>query len=185
VGAPLHRTIGPSGILEVSDCSRDQQYEITFYPTVSKAHVQALYASYESVIAGLEADLRTAWAEHFKPRWADFAKAPAYKRSGIQGIAFATGLGKALYNLWDNITELYDLLANLKSNSETLLKYLSQAELDALLKLGKDTLAKGLLVLSDEPLLFIYLSALVAWVRMLPPPDMYELLGEITGEVLI
>ncbi|WP_262020467.1 hypothetical protein, partial [Pseudomonas sp. Pse35] len=32
---------------------------------------------------------------------------------------------------------------------------------------------------------FIYLSALVAWVRMLPPPDMYELLGEITGEVLI
>ncbi|MEB0195583.1 hypothetical protein QN411_30445, partial [Pseudomonas sp. CCI1.1] len=25
----------------------------------------------------------------------------------------------------------------------------------------------------------------VAWVRMLPPPDMYELLGEITGEVLI
>ncbi|WP_081378271.1 DUF6531 domain-containing protein, partial [Pseudomonas fluorescens] len=185
VGAPLHRTIGPSGILEVSDCTRDQQYQITFYPTVSKAHVQALYASYETVIAGLETDLRKAWTEQFKPRWADFAKAPAYKRSAMQGMAFATGLGKALYNLWDNITELYDLLANLKSNSEKLLKYLSQAELDALLKLSKDTLAKGLLVLSDEPLLFIYLSALVAWIRMLPPPDRYELLGEITGEVLI
>ncbi|NNA43952.1 type IV secretion protein Rhs [Pseudomonas lactis] len=185
VGAPLHRTIGPSGILEVNDCTRDQTYEITFYPNVSKAHVQALYASYESVIAGLEADLRKAWAEYFKPRWADFAKAPAYKRSALQGMAFAAGLGGALYNLWDNITELYDLLANLKSNSEKLLKYLSEAELKALLKLGKDTLAKGLLVLSDEPLLFIYLSALVAWVRMLPPPDMYELLGEITGEVLI
>ena len=185
VGAPLHRTIGPSGILEVNDCTRDQTYEITFYPNVSKAHVQALYASYESVIAGLEGDLRKAWAEHFKPRWADFAKTPAYKRSALQGMAFAAGLGGALYNLWDNITELYDLLANLKSNSEKLLKYLSEAELKALLTLGKDTLAKGLLVLSDEPLLFIYLSALVAWVRMLPPPDMYELLGEITGEVLI
>ncbi|MBS7671839.1 hypothetical protein KIN13_00050, partial [Vibrio cholerae] len=68
IGAPLHRTIGPSGILEVNDCTRDQTYEITFYPNVSKAHVQTLYASYESVIAGLEADLRKAWAEHFKPR---------------------------------------------------------------------------------------------------------------------
>jgi len=39
VGAPLHRTIGPSGILEVNDCTRDQTYEITFYPNVSKAHL--------------------------------------------------------------------------------------------------------------------------------------------------
>ncbi|MBI6583771.1 RHS domain-containing protein [Pseudomonas synxantha] len=185
VGAPLHRTIGPSGILEVNDCTRDQQYQITFYPNVSKDHVKALYASYTSVIAGLEADLRKQWDEHFQLQWADFVKAPAYQRSGMQGMAFATGLGKALYNLWDNITELYDLLANVKSNSEKLLKYLSQAELDALLALGKDTLAKGLLVLSDEPLLFIYVAAVVAWIRMLPPPEMYELLGEITGEVLI
>ncbi|MBY8974155.1 type IV secretion protein Rhs, partial [Pseudomonas sp. P867] len=185
VGAPLHRTIGPSGILEVNDCTRDQQYQITFYPNVSRDHVKALYASYTSVIAGLEADLRKQWDERFAPQWADFAKDPAYKRSAMQGIAFATGLGKALYNLWDSITELYDLLANLKSNSEKLLKYLSRAELDALLALGKDTLAKGLLVLSDEPLLFIYVAAVVAWIRMLPPPEMYELLGEITGEVLI
>ncbi|MBV4483930.1 type IV secretion protein Rhs, partial [Pseudomonas sp. SWRI124] len=170
VGAPIHHTIGPSGILEVNDCSRDQRYQITFYPNVSKDHVKALYASYGSVIAGLEADLRRQWDERFKPQWADFAQAPAYKRSGLQGIAFATGIGQAFYNLWDNITELYDLLANLKSNSEKLLKYISQAELDELLTLGKDTLAKGLLVLSDEPLLFIYLAAMVAWIRMLPPP---------------
>ncbi|WP_338476783.1 RHS repeat-associated core domain-containing protein [Pseudomonas khavaziana] len=185
VGTPIHHTIGPTGILEVNDCSRDQRYQITFYPNVSKDHVKALYASYGSVIAGLEAELCKQWDERFKLQWADFAQAPAYKRSGLQGIAFATGIGKAFYNLWDNITELYDLLANLKFNSEKLLKYISQAELDELLKLGKDTLAKGLLVLSDEPLLFIYLAAMVAWIRMLPPPQMYELLGEITGEVLI
>ncbi|WP_372240614.1 RHS repeat-associated core domain-containing protein [Pseudomonas sp. R4-34-07] len=185
IGAPLHRTIGPSGILEVPECTRDQQYQVTFYPNVSKDHVKALYASYQSVIAGLEADLRQQWNKRFKRQWADFANAPSFTRSAKQGAAFATGIGKAFYNLWDNITELYDLLANLKSNSERLLKYISQAELDQLLKLGKDTLAQGLLVLSDEPLLFIYLSAAVAWMRMLPPPEMYELLGEITGEVLI
>ena len=44
-GAPIHRTIGPSGILEVNECSRDQRYQITFYPNVSKDHVKALYAS--------------------------------------------------------------------------------------------------------------------------------------------
>ncbi|NJJ61093.1 hypothetical protein, partial [Pseudomonas sp. B14(2022)] len=68
---------------------------------------------------------------------------------------------------------------------EKLLAYISQAELDELLKLGKDTIANGLLVLSDEPLLFIYVSAMVSWVRLLPPPEMYEVLGEISGEVLI
>ncbi|AMN79666.1 RHS repeat-associated core domain-containing protein [Pseudomonas azotoformans] len=184
-GDPIRRTIDASGILEVKDCIRDQRYQITFYPNVSKAHVKALYASYQSVIVGLEERLRDEWTKTFKPRWKDFANATPFERSAMQGVAFASGIGKALYNLWDNFTQLYDLLADLKANSEKLLKYITQAELDDLLKLGKDAIAHGLLVLSDEPLLFIYLSAMVAWIRMLPPPDMYELVGEITGEVLI
>ena len=184
-GDPIRRTIDASGILEVNDCIRDQRYQITFYPNVSKAHVKALYASYQSVIAGLEQRLRDEWTKTFKPRWKDFANATPFERSAMQGVALAGGIGKALYNLWDNVTQLYDLLADLKANSEKLLKYITQVELDELLKLGKDAIAHGLLVLSDEPLLFIYLSAMVAWIRMLPPPDMYELVGEITGEILI
>ncbi|MBF6027000.1 RHS domain-containing protein [Pseudomonas sp. P115] len=185
IGAQIHHVIGPSGILEVNDCTRDQRYQITFYPNVSKDHVKALYASYQSVIEGLGADLRDEWASTFKPLWKDFAHATPLERSAMQGVAFSSGIAKALYNLWDNVTQLYDLLADLKANSEKLLQYISQAELDALLKLSKDAIANGLLVLSDEPLLFIYLSAMVAWLRMLPPPQMYEVVGEITGEVLI
>ncbi|WDU60654.1 HNH/endonuclease VII fold putative polymorphic toxin [Pseudomonas poae] len=185
LGAPIHKTIGASGILEVKECTRDQKYQITFYPDLSKDHVKALYASYQSVIAGLEAHLLDEWKNTFKLQWSDFANATPLERSALQGVAFASGIAKALYNLWDNLTQLYDLLADIKPNSEKLLQYISQAELDELLKLGKDAIAKGLLVLSDEPLLFIYLSAMLAWIRMLPPPDMYELLGEITGEVLI
>ncbi|WP_323166732.1 hypothetical protein, partial [Pseudomonas bubulae] len=79
----------------------------------------------------------------------------------------------------------YELLSDLKAHSEKLLAYISQAELDALLALGSDAIAQGLLVLSDEPLLFIYLAAMVSWMRLLPPPEMYELAGELTGEVLI
>ncbi|WP_248730657.1 DUF6531 domain-containing protein, partial [Pseudomonas sp. MWU13-2517] len=185
IGPPLHDTIGPSGILEVTGCTRDQRYQITFYPNVSKDHVKTLYASYQSVVDRLELGLREQWTSTFQSQWKAYTDATPLNRRRMVEASFVNGIGKALYSLWDNITQLYDLLADIPLNSEKLLHYLSQAELDELLKVGKDAIAHGLLVLSDEPLLFICLSAIVAWIRMLPPPDMYELLGEITGEVLI
>ncbi len=185
LGEPIHKVIGPSGILEITECDRNQQYRISFYPNVSKDHVKALYASYQSVIAGLEERLRQAWDDTFQAQWKGYKDAKPLDRRRMLETAFLSGIGKALYDLWDNITQLYELLADIKPNSEKLLQYITQTELDELLKLGKDAIAHGLLVLSDEPLLFIYLSAMVGWIRMLPPPQMYELLGEITGEVLI
>ncbi len=184
-GPPLHHTIGPSGILEIKDCTRDQQYQITFYPNVSKDHVKALYASYQSVISGLEARLREEWNNTFQDQWKDYTDATPLDRRRMVEAAFLSGMGKALYNLWDNIAQLYELLGDIQANSDKLLKYVSQAELDELLKLGKDKIALGLLALSDEPLLFIHVAAMVSWMRLLPPPQMNELMGEITGEVLI
>ena len=185
LGEPIHKTIGPNGILEITECDRNQQYRVSFYPNVSRDHVKALYASYQSVISQLEAQLRQEWNSTFKDQWKDYSDATPLNRRRLVEAAFLSGMGKALYTLWDNVTQLYDLLTDIQANSEKLLQYLSQAELDQLLAVGKDKIALGLLVLSDEPLLFIYVSALVSWIRMLPPPQMNELLGEITGEVLI
>ncbi|MGR3966392.1 type IV secretion protein Rhs, partial [Pseudomonas sp. 910_23] len=185
LGEPIHKTIGPSGILEITGCDRNQQYRVSFYPNVSQDHLKALYASYQSVIAALEARLRKEWTDTFQAQWKSYADARPLERRRLLEAAFASGMVKALYSLWDNIGELSALLADLKPNSEKLLQYLSQTELDELLTLSSDAIAQGLLVLSDEPLLFIYLSALVSWMRMLPPPEMAELWGEITGEVLI
>ena len=53
LGAPIHKTIGPSGILEITECDRNQKYRVSFYPNVSSEHFKALYASYQSVIASL------------------------------------------------------------------------------------------------------------------------------------
>ncbi|TKJ97611.1 type IV secretion protein Rhs [Pseudomonas fluorescens] len=185
LGEPIHKTIGPSGILEVTECDRNQQYRVSFYPNVSQDHLKALYASYQAVIAALEARLRKEWTDTFQAQWKNYIATRPLERRRLLEAAFASGLGKALYSLWDNIGELSALLADLKPNSEKLLHYLSQTELDELLALGSDSIAQGLLVLSDEPLLFVYLSALVSWMRMLPPTEMAELWGEITGEVLI
>ncbi|MBF6029386.1 RHS repeat protein [Pseudomonas sp. P115] len=185
LGEPIHKTIGPSGILEINECDRNQQYRVSFYPNVSKDHVKALYASYQTVIDELEVRLREAWTDTFEAQWKTFADAKPLDQRGMLEKAFLRGMGTALYSLWDNFTQLYDLLADIKPNSEKLLAYLSQSELDELLKLGNDAIAKGLLVLSDEPLMFIYLSAIASWVRMLPPQEMNEVMGEVTGEVLI
>ena len=185
LGEPLHKTIGPSGILEVTECDRNQQYRVSFYPNVSQDHLKALYTSYHSVVTALEARLRKEWTDTFQAQWKNYTDARPLERRRLLEAAFVSGLGKALYSLWDNVGELSALLADLKPNSEKLMHYLSQTELDELLTLGSDAIAQGLLVLSDEPLLFIYLSALVSWMRMLPPPEMAEVWGEITGEVLI
>ncbi|NWB56211.1 hypothetical protein, partial [Pseudomonas sp. F8002] len=43
LGDPIHKTIGPSGILEVTECTVDRQYRVSFYPNVSRDHIKALY----------------------------------------------------------------------------------------------------------------------------------------------
>jgi len=185
LGEPLHKTIGPSGILEITECDRNQQYRVSFYPNVSTAHFKALYASYQSVIAPLEGWLRAEWTTTFEPLWKGYSEANFLERYLSLHQAYARGFGEALYALWDNIKQMFQWLSDPMGYAEKLLHYLSQDEFEKLLRLGTESIAKGLLVLSDEPLLFIYVSAMVSWMRMLPPPYMNELLGEISAEVLI
>ncbi|SDS71970.1 RHS repeat-associated core domain-containing protein [Pseudomonas trivialis] len=185
LGEPIHHTIGPGGILEVKECDRNQRYRISFYPNVSQEHFKALYASYQSVIAPLESWLRNEWHDTFEPLWKGYSEANFLKRYLSLHRAYAQGFSEALYSLWDSIKQLLEWLSAPLANAEKLLHYLSQAELDQLLALSAETLAKGLLVLSDEPLLFVYLTALVSWMRLLPPPYMNEMLGELGAEVLI
>ncbi|WVV47791.1 hypothetical protein THH46_27935 [Pseudomonas sp. NA13] len=76
-------------------------------------------------------------------------------------------------------------MADLQANSEKLLEYLTQAELEQLLKASSEAIAKGLMVLSDEPLLFVHVAAFTSWVRMLPPQYAAEVVGELRASVLI
>src|SRR5207253_6647626 len=69
--------------------------------------------------------------------------------------------------------------------SEKLLEYLTRAELEILLDAPTEAIANGSLVLSDEPLLFIYLAAITSWLRMLPPQYEAEVTAEIRTGVLI
>ncbi|MGF6109553.1 RHS repeat-associated core domain-containing protein [Pseudomonas frederiksbergensis] len=184
-GEPVRKIIGPSGILEVSDCSRGQRYRITFFPDVSAEHVKVLYASYQGLIGELEGWLRAEWTHEFEPLWTEFASAGFLDRYGLLQEADWLGVGNSLQGVWDDVKQVYALLADLQANSEKLLEYLTQAELDALLSASADAIANGLLVLSDEPLLFIHLAAFTSWLRMLPPQFVAEVMAEIRTDLLI
>ncbi|PTT28193.1 type IV secretion protein Rhs, partial [Pseudomonas sp. HMWF021] len=183
-GEPLRHTIGPSGILQVSDCDRGQRYRITFFPDVSTAQVKALYASYEETLDGLEVWLRQEW-DGFQPLWTEFSGAGFGDRYRQLQQADWRGFEKALHGIWDDIKQLFALLADLQTNSEKLLQYLTDIELQALLNASSEAIANGLLVLSDEPLLFIHLAAFTSWLKMLPPQYLAEVVAEVRVELLI
>ncbi|WP_346833861.1 RHS repeat-associated core domain-containing protein [Pseudomonas koreensis] len=183
-GEPLRHTIGPSGILEVSDCDRGQRYRITFFPDVSSAHIQALYTSYEEILDGLEVWLRQEW-DGFQPLWTEFSGAGLADRYQQLQQADWRGFEKALHDIWDDVKQLFALLADLQANSEKLLQYLSDVELQALLDASGEAIANGLLILSDEPLLFIHLAAFTSWLKMLPPQYLAEVVAEVRVELLI
>ena len=184
-GTPVHNTIGPSGILEIPECWRGNRYRITFFPNVTSDHVKALYASYEGVLGGLEGWLRNEWASEFQPLWSGFSEAGFRERYGMLQRADWLGFENSLNGLWDDVKQLYGLIADLKANSEKLLEYLTEVELETLLKASAESIANLLLVLSDEPLMFIHLAAFTSWLKMLPPQYIAEVVAQIRTELLI
>ncbi|MCU1762194.1 DUF6531 domain-containing protein [Pseudomonas sp. 14P_8.1_Bac3] len=184
-GEPIHRFIGPSGILEIPDCWRGQRYRITFFPNVSTDHVKALYASYQSVVEELEGWLRNEWTAEFEPLWAGFSEATFTERYGLLRRADWRGFENSLHGLWDDVKQVFALMADLQANSEKLLEYLTELELETLLNASTEAIANLLLVLSDEPLMFIHLAAFTSWLQLLPPQYVVEVMAEIRTEILI
>ncbi|MGE8189747.1 RHS repeat-associated core domain-containing protein [Pseudomonas sp. NPDC086278] len=184
-GEPIHREIGPSGIIEIPECERSQRYRITFFPNVTEAHVKALYASYQGVLSDLEGWLRNEWTTEFEPLWAEFREAGFSKRYGLLQQADWRGVENSLNGLWDDVKQIYALITDLQANSEKLLEYLTEAELETLLKASAESIANLLLVLSDEPLMFVHLAAITSWLRMLPPQYIAEVLAEVRTAILI
>ncbi|RKS28818.1 YD repeat-containing protein, partial [Pseudomonas sp. WPR_5_2] len=184
-GAPIHETIGPGGILEIPDCWRGNRYRITFFPNVTTDHIKALYDSYQGVVGELEGWLRSEWESEFQTQWAGFSEANFKERYGMLQRADWRGFENSLNGLWDDVKQLYALIADLQTNSAKLLEYLTEAELERLLKASTDAIANLLLVLSDEPLMFIYLAAFTSWLKMLPPQYIAEVVAQIRTELLI
>ncbi|MGE8097436.1 RHS repeat-associated core domain-containing protein [Pseudomonas fluorescens] len=185
VGPVVTATIGASGIEVIKGCKRGQLYRITFFPNVSESNVKALYASYQGVIGNLDGWLKSEWSGKFQPQWASYSAADRMGRSAILVKSALDSLEKALLGLWDDVKSLFELLANPIKYAKKLAQYLTKEELDKLYAASKEAIATGLLILSDEPLMFIYVSAIIAWVGMLSPQICVEVITAISSSFLI
>ena len=103
----------------------------------------------------------------------------------VHSVPALGGFENSLNGLWDDVKQIYALIADLQANSEKLLEYLTEVQLEALLNASAETIATVMLVLSDEPLMFIHLAAFTSWLRMLPPQYIAEVVAEVRTEILV
>ncbi|MBB2494208.1 RHS repeat-associated core domain-containing protein [Aquipseudomonas ullengensis] len=185
LGPVIHTTIGPTGIKVIDNCKPGQQYKITFFPNPTRAQVDTLFNSYQGVIGQLQGWLQTEWSTDFLPLWQTHNNANMDARVRQQMEAAWKGFLKVIMGLWDDIKSLYNLIAHPRENYEKLRKFFTEEEIKRIYNASKDALHNALLIASDEPLMWIYIAAIVAWIKMLPPQTCIEVLAELSGEVLL
>jgi hypothetical protein len=61
--------LNANGQATISGCHANRRYRLQFHPKVSPAEVQALYASYDSLLDQLKGWLDGEWAERIAPHW--------------------------------------------------------------------------------------------------------------------
>ncbi|AMS14910.1 type IV secretion protein Rhs [Pseudomonas chlororaphis] len=184
-GAAINVTIGPSGIKEVTGLKPNQQYKITFFPNPTRAQIDSLFNSYQGVIGDLSGWLQTEWSTDFLPLWKAHNNASIGGRALQQLESAWKGFLKAIMGLWGDIKSLYNLVAHPRENYQKLKKFFTEEEIKKIYNASKSAIHTALLIASDEPLMWIYVAAIVAWVKMLPPQTCMEVLAELTTEVLL
>ncbi|KTS75533.1 type IV secretion protein Rhs [Pseudomonas oryzihabitans] len=184
-GAAQSAVIGADGTYTFAGCTPYQRYRVTFFPNVTGAQLETLYGSYQGVIDDLQAWLQQEWTQKHQPSWATYRSASAGGKVGLQLEAAWHGLLRSILNLWNDITQLFDVIAHPRKHLAKLQGLLDPQVLEQLYNAGKEQLHTALLIASDEPLLWIFLCALIAWVKLLPPTTAAEVVGALTGEVLL
>ncbi|MGY3912081.1 RHS repeat-associated core domain-containing protein [Aeromonas piscicola] len=174
-------TLDAKGIAEVGKLAPGQSYQVTFYPKVKKSDLDALFASYVPVQQDLEAWLTKEWNSEHKAAWGRYSATGA--GFGSHALAAASGVGKALVGVWDDLKTIYNLLADPVGNAKKLAEFGVDAA--AMAKAGASQMEAAMLVLQDEALLYLYAYALVCWVKMLPPDQQTEFGSQVISSVLI
>ncbi|MBV4488940.1 type IV secretion protein Rhs, partial [Pseudomonas sp. SWRI153] len=181
----INKTIGATGILEVSGLTPNQQYKITFFPNPTPAQIDSLFDSYQGVIGELGGWLQTQWSTSFLPLWQVHTDTSLGGRALQELEAAWEGFLKAIMGLWGDIKSLYDLVAHPRENYEKLKKFFTEEQIKKIYDASAEAIHTALLIASDEPLMWTYVAAIVAWVRMLPPQTCAEVLAQMSTEFLL
>ena len=158
-----------NGQATISGCHANRRYRLHFHPKVSPAEVQALYASYDSLLDQLKGWLDGEWAERIAPHWDSMPPVGSMQRVNDIHKAMAKGVGSVLMNLFDDLKALVKLLFNLDGARDQLLQFISEADFDKLKAQAGSLLHTAFLMLDDELLMFYYATAILQWLALSPP----------------
>ncbi|MFP3515126.1 RHS repeat-associated core domain-containing protein [Pseudomonas sp. SIMBA_077] len=184
-GASIDTFIGDSGIKQIDNCLPGQEYRITFYPQITTEQLDTFFASYKDLLNDLSQWLSTQWDTEYLALWQAHQEADTLGRAWIELQSQWKGFIKALLGLWDDIKGIFSLISNPEENYEKLKKFFTEEQYALLLSASKEALQTTLLIASDEPLMWCYVSALIAWFKLLPPQIRSEILARISTELLI
>ncbi|MCU1727097.1 HNH/endonuclease VII fold putative polymorphic toxin [Pseudomonas sp. 7P_10.2_Bac1] len=184
-GPEIDTVIDASGVQRIENCLPDRNYQITFYPQITTEQLDTFFASYQDLLNDLSQWLRTQWDTEYFPLWQTHQEAGELGRVWIDIQSQWNGLIKTLIGLWDDIKGIFSLISDPKKNYEKLKKFFTEEQYKLLLSASTEALQTALLIASDEPLMWAYLSALTAWIKILPPQIRSEILARITTELLI
>jgi RHS repeat-associated protein len=178
-------TLDENGLGSIIGCHPNRPYIVRFYPNVGEADLQKLYASYDDITAKLHQWLVAEWNGTIAEEWRSFAPAGDVKRLQQINQRSLKGTANALISLWDEIKKAIHILTHPDEYYEKLRDFISDADIQTLKAQAKDLLHTALLILNDEPLMFLYASAVVCWVQLQPPTVMAELYSQIMTSLLI
>ncbi|MFJ3377466.1 RHS repeat-associated core domain-containing protein [Pseudomonas sp. NPDC086112] len=184
-GPEINKTIDSTGILEVTGLTPNQQYKITFFPNPTRAQIDSLFNSYQGVIGDLSGWLQTEWSTSFLPLWQAHTDASMGGRALQELEAAWEGFLKAIMGLWGDIKSLYNLVAHPRENYEKLKNFFTEEQIKKIYDASAEAIHTALLIASDEPLMWIYVAAIMAWVKMLPPQTCTEVLAQMSTEFLL
>lgn len=182
---PIERRIDSTGILEITGLTPYQKYKITFFPNPTSAQIDSLFKSYQGVIGDLSTWLTTQWATEFLPLWQAHNNASMPGRMLQEMEAAWKGFWKVVMGLWGDLKSLYDMVSEPRKHFEQLKKFFTEEEIKRIYNASKEGLQTAMLIASDEPLMWIYIGAIKAWITLLPPQTRTQILTQLTSEVLL
>ncbi|WP_240891019.1 RHS repeat-associated core domain-containing protein [Pseudomonas sp. TMW22091] len=183
IDAPeINTFIDESGRKLLEGCKPNQEYRVTFFPQTSPEQIDRFFNSYQGLLNELGTWLTTQWNTEYLPLWQRYEQASSAGRLWINAEALIEGVIKSLMTLWENINKLLHIVTHPEEHLKRLSAFFSADQLGKLLNGTKESLNPLYLVATDEPLLWAYFSALIAWLRLMPPPILSEIVGLLAGE---
>ncbi|OPA89915.1 type IV secretion protein Rhs, partial [Pseudomonas fluorescens] len=156
-------------------CAAGGRYQVRVQGGVSAEQVDALFASYAGLTAGLEQWLRSHW-QAVKPYWE-------------QSTASAIGSG-VLAGSWAAIMDVWDSIKLVQAILENPLKFVEQlgdqaAKLAQIATDAPKVMEQAMLLASDEAALFLLVRTAMIWLDAMPPSEVAEVAAGFVVSLLI